>query len=204
MGTPEFAVPVLQALDDAHQVVGVITQPDRPVGRGQRLKPPPVKQVALERDLPLYQPQSLRAPEAVAQLATWEPQVIVVAAFGQILSSEVLGLPPYGCLNVHPSLLPRWRGAAPVEAAILAGDEVTGVTIMQMNAGLDTGPILAQQEEPIRPDDTQATLERRLARLGADLLVKTLPAYLAGDSGPARSRRKEQPTLASSAKRMGG
>lgn len=195
MGTPEFAVPVLQALDDAHQVVGVITQPDRPVGRGQRLKPPPVKQVALERDLPLYQPQSLRAPEAVAQLATWEPQVIVVAAFGQILSSEVLGLPPYGCLNVHPSLLPRWRGAAPVEAAILAGDEVTGVTIMQMNAGLDTGPILAQQEEPIRPDDTQATLERRLARLGADLLVKTLPAYLAGDLRP-RPQPEEGATYA--------
>ncbi len=181
MGTPDFAVPVLTALTGAHQVVGVVTQPDRPAGRGRRLTPSPVKQVALERGLPLAQPQSLRTPGAVAQLAAWEPEVIIVAAFGQILRQNVLDLPPHGCLNVHASLLPRWRGAAPVPAAILAGDEVTGVTIMQIDAGLDTGPILAQQEEPIWPDDTRAILEGRLARLGAALLVETLPAYLAGD-----------------------
>jgi len=181
MGTPKFAVPTLEALADAHQVVGVVTQPDRPAGRGRRLAPSPVKQVALERGLPLSQPQSLRAPEPLAQLAAWEPDVIIVAAFGQILRQDVLDLPPHGCLNVHASLLPRWRGAAPIAAAILAGDGVTGVTIMQTDAGLDTGPVLIQREEPIQPDDTRATLEKRLARLGAALLVETLPAYLTGD-----------------------
>lgn len=184
MGTPDFAVPVLEALADVHQVAGVVTQPDRPAGRGRRLAPSPVKQVALVRGLPLSQPQSLRTPETVAQLAAWQPDVIVVAAFGQILRQNVLDLPPHGCLNVHASLLPRWRGAAPVPAAILAGDEVTGVTIMQMDAGLDTGPILAQRVEPIRHDDTRATLEKRLARLGAALLMDTLPAYLAGALSP--------------------
>lgn len=178
MGTPKFAVPVLDALADVHQVVGVITQPDRPAGRGRRLTPSPVKQVALERGLSLSQPHSLRAPEVVAQLSAWKPDVFVVAAFGQILPQDVLDLPPHDCLNVHGSLLPRWRGAAPVAAAILAGDEVTGVTIMQMDAGLDTGPVLSQREETIQPDDTQATLEKRLSYLGAELLIETLSMYL--------------------------
>jgi len=205
MGTPDFAVPVLMALADVHQVVGVVTQPDRPGGRGRRLAPSPVKQVTLERGLPLSQPQSLRTPEALAQLAAWEPEIIVVAASGHILGQDVLDLPPHGCLNVHGSLLPRWRGATPVAAAILADDEVTGVTIMQMDAGLDTGPILSQQEEPIQPNDTRATLEERLARLGAELLMETLPAYLAGDLLPrpqpeagvtyARRLRKEDGLL---------
>ena len=184
MGTPEFAVPVLKALADVYQVVGVVTQPDQPAGRGQRLTPPPVKQVAVERGLPLSQPQSLRTPEALAQLATWRPQVIVVAACGYILPQAVLDLPSHGCFNVHPSLLPRWRGAAPVPAAILAGDKVTGVTIMQMGTGVDTGPILAQREEPIRPNDTGVTLGERLARLGAEVLMETLPVYLAGELHP--------------------
>ena len=184
MGTPIFAVPVLEALEDAHHVVGVVTQPDRPAGRGRRLTPSPVKKVALDRGFPLSQPRSLRTPEAVAQLVAWEPDVIVVAAFGQILKQDVLDLPPHGCLNVHASLLPRWRGAAPAPAAILAGDETTGVTIMHMDVGLDTGPILAQRQELIQPDDTRTTLEHRLARLGAELLVETLPAYLAGDLLP--------------------
>ncbi len=207
MGTPEFAVPALEALAGARSldVTGVITQPDRPSGRGRQLMPSPVKQAALERGLPLSQPHSLRTPEAMAQLATWQPDVIVVAAFGQILRQDVLDLPPHGCLNIHASLLPRWRGAAPVAAAILAGDDVTGVTIMRMDAGLDTGPILAQREEPIRPDDTRATLGERLAQMGAELLVETLPAYLAGNLLPrpqpeegatyARQLRKEDGLL---------
>ena len=203
MGTPEFAVPALDALADAHQVVGVITQPDRPAGRGRRLAPSPVKQVALERGLSLSQPHSLRTPEAVAQLSAWKPDVIVVAAFGQILPQDVLGLPPHGCLNVHGSLLPRWRGAAPVAAAILAGDEVTGVTIMQMDAGLDTGPVLAQREETILPDDTQATLEERLAYLGAELLVETLSAYLAGNLLP-RPQPEEGATYAGQLRKEDG
>jgi methionyl-tRNA formyltransferase len=195
MGTPEFAVLVLEALVDAHQVVGVVTQPDRPAGRGRRLVPSPVKQLAVERGLPIFQPNSLRPPEAVVHLATWEPDVIVVAAFGQILRQDVLDLPPHGCLNVHASLLPRWRGAAPLAAAILAGDEVTGATIMQMDAGLDTGPILSQGKVLIRSDDTRATLGQRLARLGAELLVDTLPAYLFGNVVP-RNQPDEEATYA--------
>jgi methionyl-tRNA formyltransferase len=184
MGTPDFAVPALTALADTHQVVGVVTQPDRRSGRGKQMALSPVKHSALARDLPLFQPQSLRTSEAIAQLAGWKPDVIAVAAFGQILRQDVLNLPSHGCLNVHASLLPRWRGAAPVPAAILAGDKVTGVTIMRMDAGMDTGPILTQQQEPILPGDTRTTLEKRLARLGADLLVDTLSAYLAGELRP--------------------
>jgi methionyl-tRNA formyltransferase len=184
MGTPDFAVPALTALADTHQVVGVVTQPDRRSGRGRQVNLSPVKHDALARDLPLFQPQSLRTPEAIAQLTSWKPDVIAVAAFGQILRQDVLDLPPHGCLNIHASLLPRWRGAAPVPAAILAGDKVTGVTIMRIDAGMDTGPILAQRQEPVLPDDSRVTLEKRLAQLGADLLVETLPAYLAGDLRP--------------------
>lgn len=205
MGTPDFAVPVLEALAKEHHVAGVVTQPDRPAGRGRRLTRSPVKEAALDHSLPLFQPRSLRTPEAVTQLEAWEPEVIVVAAFGQILKQDVLDLPPYGCLNIHASLLPRWRGAAPVPAAILAGDEVTGVTIMRMDAGLDTGPILAQREEPIHSDDNREMLENRLANVGAELLTETLPAYLAGDLLPqpqpeegvtyARQLRKEDGRL---------
>lgn len=184
MGTPEFAVPALLALTVHHQVVGVVTRPDRPAGRGQKLLPSPVKKAALARGLPLFQPETLRPAEAVAHLAEWQPEVIVVAAFGQILRPEVLELPPHGCLNIHASLLPRWRGAAPIPAAILAGDATTGVTLMLMDEGLDTGPILAQTECPIAPDDTTATLTARLAEMGARLLIETLPAWLAGEIQP--------------------
>ncbi|HEY76831.1 MAG TPA: methionyl-tRNA formyltransferase [Thermoflexia bacterium] len=184
MGSPEFAVPSLKAVARAYRVVGVVTQPDRPAGRGGRLRPPPVKVAAQELGVPIYQPESLRTTEAVERLAAWEPDVVVVAAFGQILPPSMLDLPRYGCLNVHASLLPRWRGAAPVAAAILAGDPVTGVTLMKMDEGVDTGPILAQRAEPIRPDDTTGSLTARLAQKGADLLLEVLPLYLNGDLVP--------------------
>ena len=184
MGTPGFAVPSLEVLVGAHTVVGVVTQPDRPAGRGREMHQSAVKKAAVKHDLPTYQPRSLRTSEVVEHLSRWEPDVIVVAAFGQILTEDVLDLPPHGCLNVHASLLPRWRGAAPVAAAIRAGDEVTGVTIMRMDSGLDTGPILTQREEPIRPDDTRASLMERLSYVGAALLAETLPPYLVGDLEP--------------------
>jgi methionyl-tRNA formyltransferase len=184
MGTPDFAVPSLRALAQHHSVVGVVTQPDRPAGRGQKLIESPVKQCARGAGLPVIQPGKLREPEAMAQLRAWSPDLIVVAAFGQILKPALLDLPPHGCVNVHASLLPRHRGAAPIAAAILAGDAETGVTIMQMDVGLDTGPMLAQRAEPIRPDDTTASLTERLAHIGAELLIETLPGYLAGALEP--------------------
>jgi len=184
MGTPRFAVPSLEALVSAHTVVGVVTQPDRPAGRGRDMHQSAVKKAAVKHELPVYQPRSLRTAEAVDRLARWQPDVVVVAAFGQILTGDVLDLPRHGCLNVHASLLPRWRGAAPVAGAIRAGDEVTGVTIMKMDPGLDTGPILTQREEPIRHDDTRASLMERLSYVGAELLAETLPPYLAGDLEP--------------------
>jgi methionyl-tRNA formyltransferase len=181
MGTPQFAVPTLRALHEHHQVVGVVTQPDQPAGRGRHLTASPVKEAALALGLPLFQPESLRPPEAVAHLAGWQPDVLVVAAFGQILREAVLALPPHGCLNVHASLLPRYRGAAPIPAAILAGDEVTGITVMQMDKGMDTGPILAQAEVPIAVEDTTASLTARLSEVGARLLIETLPGWLDGE-----------------------
>jgi methionyl-tRNA formyltransferase len=180
MGSAEFSVPSLLALTMAHEVVGVVTQPDRPTGRGRKVAPNPVKRMVEAAGIPLFQPESLRSPEAVARLAEWEFEVIVVAAFGQILRRPVLEMTPNGCLNVHASLLPCWRGAAPIPASILAGDEETGVTIMKMDPGMDTGPILAQQTTSIEIDDTTATLLPRLAELGAQLLVEVLPLYLDG------------------------
>jgi len=180
MGSPEFALPVLSALAKSYLVVGVITQPDRASGRGRELKAPPVKTLALELNLPIMQPEKLRAPEAMDQLRAWAPDLIVVAAFGQILKKEVLDLPKYGCINVHASLLPRWRGAAPINAAILAGDEETGVTIMQMDVGLDTGPMLAKSSIRIKSDDTTDSVLAALSTLGADLLLETLPEYIDG------------------------
>ena len=180
MGTPDFAVPALQALARDHELVGVVTQPDRPAGRGRQLAPPPVKEAALALGADVFQPPTLRRPEAVERLARWQPELVVVAAFGQILRPEVLAIPPHGCLNVHASLLPRYRGAAPIPAAILAGDGRTGVTIMRLDQGLDTGPLLAQAEWPIGPHDTAGSLTAALARLGAGLLVEVLPGWLAG------------------------
>ncbi len=197
MGTPAFAVPTLERLVEAPiaDVVGVVTQPDRPAGRGRQPEPTAVKRGSLARGIPLVQPASLQDTDVAAQLAAWNPDVIVVVAFGQLLPPAVLDLPPHGCLNVHASLLPRWRGAAPVAAAILAGDEVTGVTVMRMDAGLDTGPILVQREEPIHPDDTRTSLRERLSQRGAALLVEVLPAYCAGRVQP-RPQSEEQATYA--------
>lgn len=184
MGTPEFALPTLEALCENYPVVGVVTQPDRQAGRGQRVTPPPVKELALAEGIPLFQPKSLKKVEAVEHIRAWSPDVIVVAAFGQILPPAVLETPPHGVLNLHPSLLPRWRGASPVQAALLAGDAVTGVTVMQMDEGLDTGPIVAQRETEIRPHETAGELEERLAQLAGELLIDILPDYLSGALHP--------------------
>ena len=181
MGTPGFAVPSLVALWERYTVVGVVTQPDRPAGRGRNVAMSPVKEAALARGIAVYQPRSLRTAEALEPLAQWQPEVIVVAAFGQILPPAVLALPAHGCLNVHASLLPRYRGAAPIPATIQAGDAVTGVTLMRMDEGMDTGPILAQAECPIDAEDTTASLTVTLAERGARLLVDVLPGWLGGE-----------------------
>jgi methionyl-tRNA formyltransferase len=184
MGSPDFAVPTLEALARRYPLVGVVTQPDRPAGRGQALVPPAIKEAALRLGIPIIQPEKLRLPEAMAQLQAWAPDLIVVAAFGQILRPAVLDLPRYGCINVHGSLLPRGRGAAPIQASILAGDQETGITIMKMDPGVDTGPILSQRAIQITPDDTGGTLFTKMAPLGAELLLETLPRYLSGELVP--------------------
>jgi methionyl-tRNA formyltransferase len=180
MGSPDFAVPALKLLASAYSIVGVVTQPDRPAGRGRELSAPSVKQAALELGLPVIQPEKMRQPEVFQQLSDWHPDVIMVAAFGQILRQDVLNLAPFGCLNIHASLLPRWRGAAPIQACILAGDTVTGVTIMKLDAGVDTGPTLSQKAIPILPEDTGGSLFDKLSLLGGELLLDTLPDYLSG------------------------
>ena len=183
-GTPEFAVPTLLSLmRSPHQLVGVLTQPDRPSGRGRRLTPSPVK-AAVDASIPVAQPATLRSPEDRAPLVDWNPDVLVVVAYGLILPSAVLEIPRLGCVNVHASLLPRWRGAAPIERALLAGDEATGVTIMQMDAGLDTGPTLLQRAVAIGPGDTGADLRVRLAAEGAPLLLQALQGLADGTLSP--------------------
>ena len=203
MGSPEFALPTLRLLAESYPVVGVITQPDRPSGRGKVLTPPPVKQLALELELPLIQPERLRRPEAMQALRDWQPELIVVVAFGQILRQEVLDLPRFGCINVHGSLLPRWRGAAPIQAAILNGDSETGITIMCMDAGVDTGPLLNQRALLIRPQDTALSLGEAMAELGARLLLETLPPYLDGSLQP-QLQEADQATYAPMLKKEAG
>ncbi len=180
MGSPEFALPTLSSLANSYHVVGVITQPDRASGRGRELKAPPVKSLALELNIPIMQPDKLRLPEPMEQLRAWAPDLIVVAAFGQILKKDVLELPKFGCINVHASLLPRWRGAAPINAAILAGDEETGVTIMKMDVGLDTGPMYVKRSIRLKPDDTTGSVLGILSTLGADLLNENLSDIISG------------------------
>lgn len=180
MGTPDFAVPSLAALiAGADTIVGVVTQPDRPSGRGMRLQPSPVKRYALEHGLPVFQPETLRHPDSLSLLQQLKPDLIVVTAYGLILPPAILSVPRKGCINVHASLLPRWRGAAPLQRAILAGDPVTGVTIMMMEAGLDTGPILAMEAIPLDATMTTGRLHDQLAQQGADLLATTLIAFKA-------------------------
>ncbi len=179
-GTPQFAVPVLQALQHSrHRLVGVLTQPDRPRGRGRQLSASPVK-LAAEAYVPVRQPAALKTPADWAALLEWRPEVLVVVAYGLILPQAVLDLPPLGCLNVHASLLPRWRGAAPIERALLAGDAETGLTVMRMEAGLDTGPILLQRRVPIEPSDTGGSLHDRLAELSGPLLLEALEGLARG------------------------
>jgi methionyl-tRNA formyltransferase len=185
MGTPEFALPSLRGLvEGGYNIVGVYTRPDRLAGRGRVLTPSAVKTAALDYGLPVFQPPGLRQPEAVEELASLKPDVIVVCAFGVILRQPVLDIPGKGIVNVHPSLLPRHRGASPIAAAILAGDEQTGVTIMLMDPGMDTGPILSQRTISISPRDTAGSLGERLAEVGAELLLEVLPRWLADEIEP--------------------
>jgi methionyl-tRNA formyltransferase len=184
MGSPDFALPSLQALNDNFNVTAVVTQPDRQAGRGKTLTAPPVKQLALDLGLEVFQPSTLRSEEAIASLKSYNPDVIVVAAFGQILRKNVLELPPHGCVNVHASLLPRWRGASPINAAVLHGDQETGVTLMKMDVGLDTGPMIASRPIPIPPDSNAGQISDQLAELGGEMLVEFLPRFLAGEITP--------------------
>jgi methionyl-tRNA formyltransferase len=185
MGSPAFAIPSLDFLRKQYEICSVITQPDRPAGRGRSIRESAVKKLALSHNLPIAQPSSLRDEKILEQLSILESDLIVVAAFGQILPASILDLPKYGAINVHASLLPRWRGAAPIQAAILEGDERTGVTIMKMDPGLDTGPILSQNSVPIHRSETGGNLEERLAELGAKLLVETIPDYVIGEIVPS-------------------
>jgi methionyl-tRNA formyltransferase len=186
MGSPEFAVPALEALltADDFEVVGVVTQPDRPAGRGGEVKMQPIKQTALNYGLDIYQPEKLRGPEAEALLKAWGADVHVVAAYGQILRQEILEIPQYGSINVHASLLPRWRGASPIQAAVRAGDDVSGITIMKMDVGLDTGPQIVQESLPLDLRETGQSLHDKLSRIAGPLLLRGLRGYIAGELTP--------------------
>lgn len=204
MGTPEFAVPSLEALlrSDDH-VVGVVLQPDRPKGRGQQLVAPPVKLVAERAGIPVLQPLKIRTPEFLQALSSWQPDLIAVAAYGRILHTPILSLPSKGCVNVHGSLLPKYRGAAPIQWAVINGETETGITTMLMDEGMDTGPMLLQERLEIRPDDTAGTLAPRLAELGGRLLVETIAYLKAGTLTPKR-QDDTQATLAPLLKKEDG
>ncbi len=191
MGTPEFAIPTLNWLiASEHQIVGVYTQPDKRAGRSRKLTPSPVKKKALRHSLAVFQPPTLRDPAEIGRLAEIKPDVIVVAAFGKVLPKEVLEIPSFGCLNLHPSILPKYRGASPVAGAILGGEKETGVAIMLLDEGLDTGPILAQSVISIDPQDTTELLTAKLAKEGAELLGRTLPLWLRGHLVPQPQNEK--------------
>ena len=205
MGTPELAATSLSALlrEPAFQVVAVVTQPDRPKGRDLKLQPSPVKQIALRAGVPVLQPVKARDEKFITELRPLQPELIAVAAFGQILPKAILELPPWGCLNVHTSLLPKYRGASPIQSALLNGDTETGVTIMKMDVGLDTGEILTQRSTPIHDEDNAATLHDRLAQVGAELLVQTIPDYVAEKIQP-RPQQHELATQVAKIKKEDG
>ncbi len=198
MGTPDFAVPSLIKLAERFQIVGVITQPDRPSGRGRKLVSSAVKNAAVQLGLEVFQPENANEENALQKLREWGPDLICVAAYGQILKPVLLDIPEFGCINVHASLLPRWRGASPINAAILHGDSHSGVTIMKMGPGLDDGPILAQESIQILPDETAGSLSDRLADLGGNLVVATIPSYLQNEITP----RLQDPSLATYAPQL--
>lgn len=201
MGTPDFAVPCLQKLVDLkHCVVGVVTQPDRPKGRGKLLTPPPVKVAARQLGLPVYQPEKVRDEGFVATLRTLDPDLIVVVAFGQLLPESILQLPPLGCINVHASLLPKYRGGAPIHWAIISGERETGITTMFMDKGLDTGDMILKEAIPIPPEATLGEIHDRLALLGAEVLEKTL-SFLAKGTAPRTPQLHDRATYAPSLKK---
>ena len=192
MGTPDFSVGALDALVAAgHQVVLVVTQPDKPKGRGKEMQMTPVKECALKHNIPVFQPLKVKEPEAVEKLRAYEADVFIVAAFGQILSEEILTMPKYGCINIHASLLPKYRGAGPIQWVILDGEKETGITIMQMDKGIDTGDMLLQRVVPIDEKETGDSLHDKLARVGAELIVEALPKIEAGEITPVKQNDAE-------------
>ncbi len=204
MGTPDFAVPALETLiQSEHQVVGVVTQPDKPKGRGKAVQMPPVKEKALEYDIPVFQPVRIRNEEAVGQLRQWKPDVIIVAAFGQILPKEILEMPRYGCLNIHASLLPKYRGAAPIQQAVIDGAEKSGVTIMQMDEGLDTGDMLKKASVRLDKKETGESLHDKLAVLGGPLVLEVLRELSEGTAVPVPQREEESSYAKMLKKNMG-
>ncbi len=205
MGTPDIACPGLQTLlrTPGFEIVSVVTQPDQPKGRGLKLQPSPVKEIALRENLPVLQPERARDDKFIQELRRLQPDLIAVIAYGQILPQSILDLPRFGCLNVHTSLLPKYRGAAPIQWAILNGDAETGVTIMKMDAGMDTGGILTQERTPIQPTDDSQTLHDRLGRMGAELLARTIPDYVSGKIQP-RPQPAEGVSLAPKIKKEHG
>ncbi|MDF2820774.1 MAG: methionyl-tRNA formyltransferase [Clostridiales bacterium] len=204
MGTPDFAVPTLVELVNAgHDVVAVITQPDKPKGRGNLMQFPPVKEKALEYNIPIYQPTKVRAPEFVDFLTQIAPDIIVVAAFGQILSKSIIDLPKYGCINVHASLLPRYRGAAPIQWAVINGEEVAGVTIMHMDVGIDTGDMISKASVTVDKDDTGGSLQDKLSLIGSKLLIETLPMLENGTSNRTKQCEEDSTYFSMLRKELG-
>ncbi len=204
MGTPDFAVAALESLIDAgHEITAVVTQPDRPKGRGKEMAFSPVKECALKHGLHVFQPEKIKEESAVATLKTFDADIYVVAAFGQILSQEILDIPKYGCINIHASILPKYRGAAPIQFSILNGDKETGVTIQQMNAGMDTGDIIAVKTIPITESDTAGTMFDKLMMLGAELVAETLPRIERGEIVPVPQNESEATKCGKIRKDMG-
>ncbi|SCY85412.1 methionyl-tRNA formyltransferase [Alkaliphilus peptidifermentans] len=191
MGTPEFAVPCLEALiEEKHEIIAVFTQPDKPKGRGNKITFPPIKEIALREEIPVFQPKTLKDTETLTAIKAMKPDIIVVVAYGQILTKEILEVPPFGCINVHSSLLPKYRGAAPINWVIINGEDRTGVTTMYMDIGLDTGDMILKEETPIGPEETAGELHNRLSGLGADILIKTIDLIEVG--GVEREQQNEE------------